>query len=88
MSFGHLSVTWLTFTVYTQIICFLLQGLDGLDELKKPVAIIGNKCDLEEERVVSLDEATAFVEDMGLRAVWETSAKANINVTEVSCSPI
>lgn len=39
------------------------------------VILIGNKCDLTEDRVVSFDEARSLVTDLGIPAYLETSAK-------------
>ncbi|KAJ0057014.1 hypothetical protein NL108_000843 [Boleophthalmus pectinirostris] len=46
------------------------------------MALIGNKCDLEEERQVRFQEACALAKDKGLLAALETSAKESQNVDE------
>ena len=43
--------------------------------------LIGNKCDLEDKRVISYSQAKDFADSNGLKYV-ETSAKTNNNVTE------
>ena len=43
--------------------------------------LIGNKCDLEEKRVISLNQGKEFADTYGLKFI-ETSAKKNLNVTE------
>ena len=43
--------------------------------------LIGNKCDLEEEREISKDEGEAFAMRNGMQYI-ETSAKINTNVNE------
>ncbi|CAD6583184.1 MAG: GTP-binding protein [Tremellales sp. Tagirdzhanova-0007] len=43
--------------------------------------LIGNKCDYEEKRAVSLDQGRALADEFGLRFL-ETSAKANEGVEE------
>lgn len=43
--------------------------------------LIGNKCDWDEKRVVSLEQGKALAEEFGLRFL-ETSAKANEGVEE------
>jgi GTPase SAR1 family protein len=52
--------------------------------------LVGNKCDLEDERVVGKDQganlARSFNSDMC--GFLETSAKAKINVNEVGCMQI
>lgn len=40
---------------------------------------MGNKCDMEEERVVSADRGKQLAEQLGVE-FYETSAKENINV--------
>ncbi|KAK7913618.1 hypothetical protein WMY93_013829 [Mugilogobius chulae] len=46
------------------------------------MALIGNKCDLEEERQVRFQEACTLAKDKGLLAALETSAKESQNVDE------
>ncbi|XP_072309768.1 ras-related protein Rab-19-like [Eucyclogobius newberryi] len=46
------------------------------------MALIGNKCDLEEERQVRFQEACELAKDKGLLAALETSAKESQNVDE------
>ena len=43
------------------------------------VILVGNKCDMEEERVVSADRGKQLADQLGLH-FFETSAKENINV--------
>ena len=45
---------------------------------------VGNKCDLEEKRVVSREEGEQFAKNNGLFFL-ETSAKTYENVDEVCC---
>ena len=47
--------------------------------------LIGNKCDLDHERVVSKEHGKAVADELGGGRIGhhETSAKNNINVTEV-----
>ena len=46
---------------------------------------IGNKCDLDHDRVVSKEHGKAVADELGGGRIGhhETSAKSNINVTEV-----
>ena len=46
-----------------------------------PVIVVGNKCDLEDERTVSTAEAKQWAEGFGIHH-FETSAKARINVKD------
>jgi len=46
------------------------------------VVLVGNKCDLEEERVVSTDRGRQLADQLGLE-FFETSAKENVNVKAV-----
>lgn len=41
--------------------------------------LVGNKCDMEEERVVSAERGRQLAEQLGVE-FYETSAKENINV--------
>lgn len=43
------------------------------------VILVGNKCDMEEERVVSAERGRQLAEQLGVE-FYETSAKENINV--------
>ncbi|KAI9310485.1 ras family-domain-containing protein [Dichotomocladium elegans] len=43
--------------------------------------LIGNKCDMEENRVITVEQGKALAEELGVRFM-ETSAKANIGVEE------
>ena len=43
--------------------------------------LIGNKCDLEENRVITTKEGTDFANSNGMK-FFETSAKNDINVSE------
>ena len=47
--------------------------------------LIGNKCDLENDRVISKEQGKEAANEWGGGAIghYETSAKSNINVTEV-----
>ncbi|GFN79130.1 ras-related protein rab-3 [Plakobranchus ocellatus] len=46
------------------------------------VVLVGNKCDLEDERVVSTERGKQLSDQLGLE-FFETSAKENINVKAV-----
>lgn len=46
------------------------------------VVLVGNKCDLEDERVVSTERGKQLAQNMGL-TYFETSAKDNVNVKAV-----
>merc|ERR1719444_282389 len=52
------------------------------------VTLAGNKCDMEEERVVSTEKGKQLAEQLGFE-FFETSAKDNINVKQVfeGCFP-
>lgn len=49
-----------------------------------PMILVGNKCDLEEERVVGKDQGSNLARSFNNCAFLESSAKAKINVNEVS----
>lgn len=46
------------------------------------VILVGNKCDMEAERVVSFDRGRKLAEQLGME-FFETSAKDNVHVKEV-----
>lgn len=48
-----------------------------------PMVLVGNKCDLEEERVVGKELGKGLANQFNC-AFMETSAKAKINVNDVS----
>ena len=49
--------------------------------------LVGNKCDLEDERVVGKDQGQNLARSFNCGHL-ETSAKAKINVKEVSRKPV
>merc|ERR1712228_144425 len=48
-----------------------------------PMVLVGNKCDLEDERVVGKDQGISLARQFGNCAFMETSAKAKIGVNDV-----
>ena len=48
-----------------------------------PMIIVGNKCDLEDERIVGKDEALTLADQLNKCSFMEASAKAKINVEEI-----
>ena len=48
------------------------------------VILVGNKCDMEDERVISYERGKQLADSLGLE-FFETSAKENINVRVSSC---
>lgn len=53
-----------------------------------PMILVGNKCDLENERVVGKEQAQSLARQWNNCAFLETSAKSKINVNEVSCTSV
>lgn len=47
-----------------------------------PMVLIGNKCDLEDDRVLSIEDGIKVSEDWGLVPFYETSAMYKTNVDE------
>ena len=47
-----------------------------------PVVLVGNKCDLEQEREVTREEGKMMAENYGA-AFFEVSAKTGVNIDEV-----
>jgi small GTP-binding protein len=58
------------------------QLLRSVDSDSVPLVLVGNKCDLEEERGVSTQEGQKMAEKFGHCKFFEASAKARINVEE------
>ena len=54
------------------------------DSEEVPMVLVGNKCDLEDERVVGKDQGMMMARQFGTCTFMETSAKAKIGVTDVS----
>ncbi|KAI9486464.1 MAG: ras related protein 1b [Benjaminiella poitrasii] len=48
-----------------------------------PMVLVGNKCDLENERMVSREKGMALSQQWGGKPFYETSARFKINVDEV-----
>lgn len=63
---------------YKHFFLFRFQDTDDV-----PMVLVGNKCDLEEERVVGKDLGKGLASQFNC-AFMETSAKAKINVNDVS----
>ena len=61
---------------------YLPQLLRIKDDDKVPMVLVGNKCDLEDERQVPIDEAIKWAEEISM-PFYETSAKARINVADI-----
>merc|ERR1712108_9825 len=64
---------------FDEITAFREQILRDEDEV--PMVLVGNKCDLEEERQVTAVEGQDLAKSFGC-PIYETSAKARINVEE------
>ena len=58
-------------------------GLFLQDTDDVPMVLVGNKCDLEDERVVGKDEGFSMARRFGNCGFMETSAKARIGVQDV-----
>ena len=54
------------------------------DSDEVPMVLVGNKCDLEDERVVGKDQGLNLAKQFGSCSFMETSAKAKIGVNDVS----
>jgi len=53
------------------------------DSDEVPMVLVGNKCDLEDERVVGKDQGMNLARQFGSCSFMETSAKAKIGVTDI-----
>jgi len=63
----------------------MLDACSATPQTAKPVLFIGNKCDLDNDRVISKEQAREVAQELGGGRIGhhETSAKNNIMVTEV-----
>ncbi|XP_067933548.1 ras-related protein Rap-1-like [Watersipora subatra] len=59
-----------------------LQILRVKDTAEVPMVLVGNKCDLEDERVVGKDQGEGLANEWRVRFM-ETSAKSKTNVSEI-----
>jgi len=66
---------------FDEIAAFHAQILRVKDKDKVPMVLIGNKCDLEQERQVTSGEGNDLAKSFGC-PFFETSAKTRINVEE------
>ncbi|KAG0372522.1 Ras- protein Rap-1b [Mortierella sp. AD032] len=78
----------LVFSIIAEATFQELQGLrTQIMEVKEsravPVVLVGNKCDLDEDRRVSRDRGDALSTEWGGTPFYETSARTRINVDEV-----
>ncbi|KAL4968712.1 Ras family protein [Aspergillus stella-maris] len=64
---------------FEEIMTFQQQILRVKDKDYFPIIVVGNKCDLEKERVVTEQEGEALANQFGCKFI-ETSAKSRINV--------
>ena len=53
------------------------------EDERVPLVLVGNKCDLEESRVVSQSRALTVAQNWGNKPYYETSARRRTNVDEV-----
>jgi GTPase KRas protein len=66
---------------FEEIMTFQQQILRVKDKDYFPIIVVGNKCDLEKERVVSQQEGEALARQFGCKFI-ETSAKSRIHVED------
>ena len=60
---------------------FWLNEIEKIANKNTVLLLVGNKCDLEDERKVSFQEGKDFADNNGMKFI-ETSAKTNQNVDE------
>lgn len=65
------------------LICLLYYDSFQPSTFQVPMVVVGNKCDLEDERVVGKDQGQSLANEWKVRFM-ETSAKKKIGVNEVS----
>lgn len=59
--------------------CFRVTQIKTYSWDNAQVILVGNKCDMEDERVISFERGKQLAEQLGVE-FFETSAKENINV--------
>eukprot|EP00771_Trimastix_marina_P001186 gnl/Trimastix_PCT/224.p2 GENE.gnl/Trimastix_PCT/224~~gnl/Trimastix_PCT/224.p2 ORF type:complete len:215 (-),score=45.98 gnl/Trimastix_PCT/224:116-673(-) len=70
-----------TFEEIKQIRQKIYQVKNLAESVAVPIVLVGNKCDLEDQRAVSREEAETLAKEWGA-AFFESSAKDNVNVRE------
>lgn len=71
------ALSWLVCSIFRSSLSYVQDTEDV------PMVLVGNKCDLEDERVVGKDQGANLARQFSC-AFMETSAKAKINVNDVS----
>ena len=56
------------------------------DSENVPMILVGNKCDLKDQRVISKEQGAQLARSFNNCAFLESSAKTNINVNEIFCN--
>ncbi|XP_065882440.1 ras-related protein Rab-13-like [Dysidea avara] len=62
----------------------LKENIPQFEDAKVPIVLIGNKIDLEDQRVISHSEGLKFAQQHDM-AYYETSCATSINITEAVC---
>lgn len=68
---------------YSLTVSMCLLRLQDVEDV--PMILVGNKCDVEDERVVGKDLGMNLAHQFNNCAFLESSAKAKINVNEIFC---
>lgn len=77
----RVKVNWIDIIYHLDVITILSRLLQDTDDV--PMVLVGNKCDLEDERVVGKELGKQLAQQFNC-SFMETSAKAKINVNDVS----
>ena len=79
---GYLAVYSITDRVSFECTRLLVEHLYRIRDVDDvPIVLVGNKCDLEKKRQVSIEEGFALADSHGI-PFFETSAKTRLNVNE------
>lgn len=82
---NNFSFLLLTNSIFFQTNSYNFHGISRVTQIKTyswdnaQVILVGNKCDMEEERVISFERGKQLADQLGVE-FFETSAKENINV--------
>lgn len=77
-----LTVAFSIFFCYSLTLCFLSRRVTQIKTYSwdnAQVILVGNKCDMEDERVISFERGKQLADQLGVE-FFETSAKENVNV--------
>lgn len=79
------NINWILLIIWINVFFFSTPPLRRVTQIKTyswdnaQVILVGNKCDMEDERVISFERGKQLADQLGVE-FFETSAKENVNV--------